>query len=340
MFCAKCGRKEEVLIENLCERCFWENKEIKIPREIGITICPSCFSYLRGKRWVKGRDLETTVIEGCINEIIKLSKVQRDLKIADIKGKIEEYSNEFPIRVELRIELSFGEFSKILESRGIIHYQRCNRCIEASHGKYDAIVQIRGFDEEALSTVNSIIEEFKIMNGRPEISEIKKVANGMDVKFMSVNRARLFTKKISERVKVEIKESAKISGMRGGSIHYTTTISIRRSPIEIGRLICIGDGIFRILKTHGGRIIAENLESGEIKELDYKDIEKSLIIEESSMKEVLLKSFKEGKVELLDVKRGQCFEVPVNSVQKGLKVGEFGILIAFKDREYIIRKIL
>lgn len=340
MFCVRCGIEEGKLIENLCEKCFWESREIKIPNEVRIIICPSCFSYLKGKKWIKRRNLESAVIESCINEVVKLSEIKGGLKIVDIKGEIEGYSNELPTKVELKIKLSFKELSKTLESRGVVFYQKCNRCIEVSHGKYNAIVQIRGFDEKELSIVETIIEDFKIINGKPEISEIKKIANGIDVKFMSVNKARLFAKRVSERVRAKIKESAKISGIKEGNVHYITTISIRGFPIEIGKLICIGDGIFKVLEFRGGKIIVKNLENEETKELNYKDIKKSLIVEESCMREVRLESFEGGKVELLDIKKGYRFQLPVSSVQKGLKVGDLGVLITFKDREYVIGKML
>ncbi|MDH5807173.1 MAG: NMD3-related protein [Candidatus Methanomethylicaceae archaeon] len=331
MFCAKCGKRNIKLITNLCEECFWESREVKIPSEVKIIVCPICSSYLRGKKWIRKENLKSAIIEGCIYEIKKLSKLNKDLKITNIT--IEEY----PI-IKLKIEVSFENFSKIFISESKIIYQKCDYCRKVSQGKYEAIVQIRGWDKKTLSLINPIIEEFKIINGKPEISEIKEVVNGIDIKFMSVNKARLFTKRILEKMNVEIKETAKISGMKEGELHYITTISIRAPPIKIGKIICIGDKIFRILEFHKGKIIAEDLENEKIVNLNRNDVEKSLIIED--MREVIIKSINNGIVKLLDIKEGKDFEIPINNIQKGMKEGEFGILITFKDREYVLKKTL
>lgn len=334
MFCAKCGSKNGKLIANLCEECFWESREVKIPREVRVIVCPICFSYLRGKKWIKKQNLELAIIEGCTYEVERLSELHGDLKISNIKEKMEE----FPRRIKLEVEVSFENFSKIFISEGHVIYQKCNRCREAFQGKYEAIVQIRGWDRKALSLINSIIEEFKVVDGRPEISEVKEGVNGMDIKFMSVNKARLFTKKISERMCVEVKESAKVSGVKEGTLHYVTTISIRAPPIKTGKIICIGDKIFRILKLHKGKIIAQDLENERTVNLNRSDVEKSLIIEDS--KEVLIESMSNDMARLLDIKEGKKFEFPISNIQKGMKIGDLGFLITFKDREYVLKKTL
>lgn len=336
MFCAKCGRMNCKLIANLCEECFWESREAKIPSEVKVVICPICFSYLRGKKWVKKRDLKSAAIEGCTYEVEKLSELHGGLKISSVKEEVDE----LPRRIKLKVEVSFENFSKIFSSEGKILYQKCKRCREVSQGKYEAIVQIRGWDEKALSSIKSIIEEFKIVNGKPEISEVREVVNGVDVKFMSVSKARLFAKRISEKMSVEVKESAKISGMKEGALHYVTTISIRAPPIEVGKLICRGDRVLKILENRRGRIIAEDLEDGKIVNLSRSDVEKSLVIEENNVKEVLIESISDGVVKLLDVKNRKSIEVPISSVQKGMKEGDVGILITFKDRECVLKKTL
>lgn len=334
MFCSKCGRKNGRLIANLCEECFWESREAKIPSEVKVVVCPICSSYLRGKKWVKRQSLEKAIVEGCAHEVERLSELRGDLKISSIKEDVEE----IPDRIRLEVEVSFEDFSRTFTSKGNVVYQRCDRCKEVAQGKYEAMVQIRGWDKKALSSINSIIEEFKVVNGKPEISEVKEVANGIDVKFMSVNKARLFAKRISERMKAEVKESAKVSGMREGAPHYVTTISIRAPPTKAGKIICIGDRIFRILEFHRGRIIAQDLESGKTVNLSRGDVERSLIIEDS--KEVLIESMSNGTVKLLDVKEGRKFELPINNIQKGMKIGDAGILITFKDKEYVLKKTL
>ncbi len=328
-FCIKCGAKNKELINNLCEDCFWDEKLVDIPSEINLILCSSCTSYLHGKKWIKKKDFDSLLNESIITELKK--KLSKNILLKNIEILRDE---RIPNKILIRVEISIDNISKKIEVLGNISYRKCNYCQAVSTGKYKTIVQIRNINEEYLEKIKSIIEEFHSFNGRIEISEVKELKEGINIKFMSISKARLFAKKISSITGAKIIETAKTIGYKRGEPNYIITISIRLPIRNIGEIISIEDKIYKILGIVKGKILVQNLETNKKILLDYKEIEKAEKIES---KKVRIEAKKGKFVTLLDMENKYFIDVPIEEIKENLKEGDYGILINFKGKEKIIK---
>lgn len=328
-FCIKCGAKNKKLINNLCEECFWSEKSIDIPNEINLVLCSSCTSYLHGKKWIKKKDFNSALNESILTELKK--KLSKNILLKNIEI-IKDEKN--PNKIIIIVEICLENLSKKFEILGNISYKKCDYCQAVDSGKYKTIVQIRNISNEYIDKIKSIIKEFQILNGRKEITEVKEVKEGINIKFMSVSKARLFARKISSITGAKIVETAKTIGFTKGEPNYVVTISVRLPLKNIGEIISLDNNIYKILGVVKGKILVQNLETNKRILLDYDKIEKAEKIE---FKKVRIESKKGRFVTLLDVDNKCFIDIPLEEIQKDLKEGDYGLLINFKGKEIVVK---
>lgn len=281
-FCPKCGAKGKRFIENLCEDCFWSERSDRIPREVKVTLCSSCLSYLQGKRWLRKRDPESAATEGALNEMKRTLKLTNDTRLSGISCSIKEKTpGGLPKKIDLKITLTSAEASRSFEREASVVYSLCDYCRDVAFGKYEALVQIRGesgrLTDKGRKAVESVIEQFyrKVeRRGRGGITEIKETHNGLDIKFLTTSKARFFAKKLSETTGASVTESAKMVGMdrRRGSVHYRTTLSVKLPALEVGDIISFHNRRFRIIGHHRRNFVVEDLENRKRKTLTRRSL--------------------------------------------------------------------
>ncbi len=344
-FCPKCGATGKNIINNLCEECFWKERAQNIPNDITVTLCSSCFSYLQGKRWVRKKNPESAALEGTINEIQRTVRLPSGTKVLKIDGSITEWNkNGLPKKIALEIALSADGTFHTVKREAQITYQLCNFCQGITDGKYEALVQIRSetgrLSEENRKAVELNIDQFYrkvVESDRLDITEIKEREWGIDIKFLTRSKAKLFAKKLSESTGAEVKESARLVGMdrRTGGRHYRTTISVKLPALKIGDLISLQDKVLMIVGYHTGNLVVEDLDGHKRRTLTRRSLIAVTKIDGENIKRVSIGSRSENSVTLLDLDENRFFELPSEKISGNLKEGDKGILVNVKGEERV-----
>ncbi len=348
-FCPKCGSKGKTLIKNLCETCFWDQRVSHIPNNLIVKLCRSCLSYLQGKKWVRIRkkDPNSVALEGAINELKRNITIPKDTKILKIEGGATEWNlSGLPKKVVLDITLTSEGASSSLKREATVEYITCDFCQSVASGKYEALVQIRGeegqLSEESRKTVESSIDKFyrNVLKDRSDITEIQEKDGGIDIKFLTSSKARLFAKKLSEITGADLKETAKIMGTdrMTGKRHYRTTISVKLPALEPGDLVSFKERIFKVLGHHRGKLILEDVEDHKRRSLSQRATADVAKIDKTDIKRVSIGARSGSTVTILDLEEKRFLELPSEKISGDLKEGDVGLLINLDGKEKVIRR--
>lgn len=351
-FCPKCGSEGQSLINGLCEVCFWEDALDDFPRLILLTMCSSCFCHLQGKRWVRRREAadEEKVIEGAKEELLKISDLGESLEIRHVDGKITEwFKSGLPKTVELEAEVTekSSGLSRKKKTYVSIEYRLCHDCYCVASGKYDALVQIRAagrkLDSEDRKILETIFERFYRRaegRGRSDVTDVKDHEGGVDVKFLSMNMARMFVRELSDATGATPFESARIMGAERstGGTHYRTTIAVKLPIFRVGELI-EGEGtLYQIMGYHRGRAVVEALkERGRKRSLSRDQLDASRRVGFNEYKRVRLDSKTKVVSSFFDLEEKRFIELPSGIVPRNMNEGDVGIMITIDGKENIFK---
>jgi nonsense-mediated mRNA decay protein 3 len=340
------------LIHGLCEACFWEDALDDFPRLILLTMCSSCFCHLQGKRWVrrKGDANEEKVIEGAKEELLKTSDLAENLEIRDVNGSITEwFKSGRPKTVELEAEVQekSSGLSRKAKTSVNIEYRLCHDCYCVASGKYDTLVQIRAdgrkLDGEDKKILETIFERFYRRTegrGRSDVTDVKDHEGGVDVKFLTMNMARMFVRELSDATGATLFESARIMGLdrSTGGTHYRTTIAVKLPIFRAGELI-EGEGtLYQIMGYHRGRAVVEALkERGRKRSLSRDQLDASRRVDFSEYKRVRLDSKTKVVGTFFDLEEKKFFELPSGIVPRDMNEGDVGIMVTIDGKENIFK---
>lgn len=351
-FCPVCGDEGQELVEGLCEKCFWEEASKPFPRELQLNACSSCFCHLQGKRWIRGKGEtgDEKVIESAKREFARSLRLPQSIELGEMEGDVVERTKSgLPKTVHLRVNVIHKASGSQRElSSGVgVEYRQCHDCYCLSSGKYEAIVQIRAegrkLDGEDNALVDGAMENFFRRTegrGRSDISEVKEHEGGLDVKFITLNMARMFAKELSDSAGASLMETSKIMGIdkSSGGQRYRTTISLKMPTLRKGELIEVGGEVFRIRGYHRGRLVVEQLsKSGITRSLPDSQLKDSRRIMPEDVKRVRLDSLSGSFGTFFDMDSKRFFELPSDLIPKDMEQGEAGLLIALEGRQRLYR---
>jgi nonsense-mediated mRNA decay protein 3 len=351
-FCPKCGSEKGEFVGSLCVPCFWEGVLENLPKELDLTICRYCHSYLHGKRWVQRPDVkgEERIIEGAAAEAEKQLELPEGVEIEGISGAISGRSEDGdPSNVELTVSLMDIASGQKREVKLIvlIGHQLCHNCYCAATGKYDAIVQVRAegrrLDTLDKDTVEGVIKGFSVRSeerGKAEISQVKENEGGIDIKFTDLNPARMFVKELASITGADIVESARIVGLdkRTGGRTYRTTLAVKLPKLRVGDMLEMNENIFRVSSFHRGRAVVESLsEPGPLRSASQAQLEGSKRISGEDVKRVRMESNTEQFSTFLDLEGKSFFELPAKMVPHRMQPGDHGLLINMDGKEYLVK---
>jgi nonsense-mediated mRNA decay protein 3 len=240
MFCVECG-KEGKTYDGLCLDCYLKKELIKIPDEIKITFCRGCDAYKIKDKWLRGN------FEEDIKEYIR---------------KNIETNISFEIDMEDNVVICKGFFEgrEILKEKEIkikIKESLCNQCSLFRGGYYEAILQIRGADEEK----GKIIDEFIKSNVGIEksfISKKVKVRGGIDYYIGSKKVASHIAKELKKEFDAEHIFSSSLFGLKNGRKVYRDTHLIRLPEYKKNDFIKFEGSLYKIVSI-GKKIEIEGL---------------------------------------------------------------------------------
>jgi nonsense-mediated mRNA decay protein 3 len=352
IFCPKCGAEGRKLAHGLCESCFWEEQLEGFLKEFKVPMCNSCFSYLHGKRWVRKREgmPEEKVIEGAKDEFMRLADLPEGVEFGEIEGEVTERAKSgLPKMILLTTTLTERDsgISTKVRSLGRVDYRLCQDCYHVASGKWEAVVQIRAegrrFEDEDMMAVERVFENFYRRTegrGKPEVSEVKEHEGGIDVKFITLNAARMFVRELTETTGASVVESAKIMGIdkRTGGSHYRTTIATKMPSLRVGELIELDGKVFQIAGHHRGRLVVKDLSEGEGKRsLAHNQLAMAKKIKSNEYRQVRLEAKTARFGTFLDLVDKKFFDLPIDFVPKDMTEGDVGVLICVNGNEAVYK---
>lgn len=251
MFCARCGRKPEgSLIEGLCLQCFVETRGIPLNYRLEVEQCPSCGRYRVAGRWAHlGSQVDKWARERLLKVFEKLMRGY-DVLLEDVSVRGDSFV----------LTLSVGGRKAVLRGalEKVARRTPCPVCSRSKVEAYEAVVQVRAGSAEDLGLVRALVE--RALQTVPEeraaeVLSVEELEEGVDVKTLSHSAARLIANQIrSLHPAVEVRETHKVVGMKGGKRRSKLTISVR----------LLRSSCYSVVGYDEGPALAELLPSGRV----------------------------------------------------------------------------
>ncbi len=223
IFCPKCGKNTDKLIESLCRECYIKSKKlVEINAPLRLELC-RCGRVNRKNRWI----LKESLKESISGHILENIKADRGTKIKiDCESRLIEGKTTIPVT----ITVSKGT-AKAKEKTSItIITMVCPDCSRLSGGYFEATMQLRGKInkiEEIKQYIEKRIDELKKATDLSFIGGIEKVNGGYDLKIGSAKVAKKVAREVKNKYDMDIKESFKQWGVKNGKDIYRATIAIK-----------------------------------------------------------------------------------------------------------------
>ncbi len=241
-FCSVCGRVTDELIENMCGRCYVdERRPMKITPRIEARACKDCLRYFRRGRWTNAKEekgmLEEAALAAAEDSIrVEMPKPKVELFVGTPKKtSASVYLIPFTATAKGRIEgleIEAEESAEVRLSLGI-----CEDCSRQRGGYYEAILQLRGdalSDENKRREVRRFVLEraAKGEERRAFVARIEEPKEGLDFYLGSAKVARKLARALQQKFGGTTTESAKLFGKREGKEIYRVTIAVRLPKTE------------------------------------------------------------------------------------------------------------
>lgn len=234
------------MIQGLCQRCFvGENRLLRAPAELEVTICGRCGAYLLGKRWHEAG--EGDAIANAIR-----ATVLSNLKVAHLSdaGTKFFHPREAP-ELELWVEPKLAEREINVRAKGKVHELQvepqfdearikfmlkrstCDVCGLKSARHYEAILQVRGKPmKEKSSKIKKILQQLAMNASKRErsafIAKVEERREGFDLYVNPVSLAKQMASMLKLEFGAKIKESSKLIGQtRDGRRKFRFSILVR-----------------------------------------------------------------------------------------------------------------
>jgi len=356
-FCAKCG-KEEVsgkYIHGLCKSCFWEGPVQYVPTEFALTFCKSCLSHLQGKKWVRQRakKADEDLIEAARIELMRIADIPEGTVIAKADGTVTDRDDRgLPKTLVLKValkEMACGTCTEV-ESVAGVAYTFCSECDSASRGIFGALVQIRSegrtVDEEDRKFIDAAFastEKKTRLRNRQEVTEIKEKEGGIDVKFVSLHTARIFTRDLFDRTGATISEHPQLIGLDkdDGSRAYRNTIAVRFPRLRRGTVMEYDGKAYQVVGVDKGMFSIENVaERYDRINLTRRELERARLLKRNEVRRVRLDAKAPACGTLYDLEGERFIEVLSEIISKHLEKGEEGIMLVVGGREQVYKAVV
>ena len=140
---------------------------------------------------------------------------------------------------------------------------------------YEAIVQLRSQEGDVGEATHFVLEAAKSKSLEGVfISKKKKVATGLDL-YLSSNRFAIEVgRQLFREFGGELKISRKLFSQhrQTSRILYRMTVLFRMPPFRVGAFILLNEKAFRVAEIAKKVVVAEDIETGKLFELQYKDV--------------------------------------------------------------------
>ncbi|RLF01771.1 MAG: hypothetical protein DRJ59_05325 [Thermoprotei archaeon] len=351
-FCAICGKRGTILIDNLCADCYRKQHPlIDVPPLVKITLCRSCYSYYDRGKWMSPQAQET--IYDVIMRAIKARVSARIKERGRVIGKELQVDFKYPkegteLPVILKVTGSIHEeippYVEEYRLTAIVHFELCPSCRIVVGGKEKAIVQVRAKGRSLSKKEKRVIEEIV----REELARLyerdkgavvleKKEDDGrIDFYLASVHAARQLAHSIQQHFSGKILETQKVLGIsRTGRTITRSTIRVLIPPFKEGDIIILKNVPHKILRIQKASVKVLSLQNFEEKSVSLARLFKEdiKIIDEKDVG--LIMSVKPPSVLVLSLSKYETLDLYFEKIPFWMKENESVMLVKWEGKVYI-----
>lgn len=344
--CVKCGREVDRLVDGrLCPSCFISLYGLgEAPRELRLTICPRCGSYRFQGAWYppppggleevaalvfQARFRPTPYTEYYRVDRVEILEDEEPRALVTLVGRLRGDSAERSVEYSVRLR---------------VEKQLCPACHRRASGAPMAIVQVRGYGgrlgeegrvavEEALSRLEEGLRE--------AIISVEDVREGLDIKMLDQQAARVLASKLRSSLAASVKESHKLIGQRrDGRRLYRMTLSVRLPFFTEGSLVDYEGGLARVEEIDRGHVLVRPLGERRLRRLTVEeawrrlqpprlDDEKDVVVASAGPEWIQLQELG-GAYEFIELRRGEV------RIEGEPREGKNARLVVHRGRYYLL----
>ncbi|MDI6644760.1 MAG: 60S ribosomal export protein NMD3 [Methanobacteriaceae archaeon] len=346
MFCPRCGRSGQDLVEGLCKTCFINDISLlEIPDEIEVIVCAHCGSALRQGKWYDQDSTEEETIYNAIISNITANKCAEDVEIW-VEELIVRGSNiKCLVHVQAKV---LGEIVKQEYDLNVKLLKNvCPECSKYASGYYEAVIQIRAHNrlpsnkevEKIDQIISGQIDRLSKKNKMAYVSERIVLKEGIDYYIGSYKVSKKLVNVLKEELGGVVKESPRLMGKdkSTGKELFRIWISFRLPNFHVGDFIKYGNFIGQLISVDGRKIQFRDLDTGQISSIqwrDYGNIE--VVAKKEDAEETTLTAKTPTSIQILDPDDYQPVDIDINPETKDIEVGELVLVIKIRDRLYIV----
>lgn len=313
-FCVECGKKGKTY-NGLCIDCYIKSRKFFEIPSINISICRNCGAYYINK-WRKEdmwKDIEEYLKRNIKAEIEYEIEIDKEKNKIILKGNFEGKE----IRDEEKLKINFKK-------------RLCEKCSLQKGGYFEAIVQVRGIDEEQCKEIEKMAER-KIEEKDSFISKKERKEYGIDFYIGSKKAAISLAKEIKEKFGGEMKKSSSLVGMKDGKRIYRDTYAIRLPEYKAGKYLKFEERLYKIVSI-GKKIEMEDVESKDKKQVYREELKKAIKVDLEEIDAIVLHEDEKG-IYVMDTKNYRTFFV---KKPKKWKKGKKIKIVEYNGRIYAV----
>jgi len=224
LICAICGRSDVKIssVKGICKDCFIKQGLISNIKPLKLTICPRCFR-IRKDRWMRmnrfedielfiEKEFEKKIVtkEGVILESLNISL---DPSLLFAKAEADLFLQYYDEYVSLDLDLEI-DLKKNL----------CDNCLRLKTENYEALIQIRSFDNNLLDEFESLLDDLSEEESESLIKK-ERYNYGLDIYFSSLAQARKLVREFRKKRICRYKETRSI--VSGPKYRYTILLDFK-----------------------------------------------------------------------------------------------------------------
>jgi len=210
-FCFECGKTTDKLADGRCEDCLGKRAFVELPEKIEVTQCTKCKKVLARNKWIDF-NIEKTVES--------LSKVRGKVARVEAKEGLKKITATFFLVPHSSNDIIKETHEAVFHINKVI----CSSCSREHSGYYEAVLQLRGFDDNDLEKMGDIFA----MLERKTFYRINEVPGGFDVKVGNKLAVGAAASDVRKKFRSDIKKSSKIVTKIDGRDVHRKFILIRK----------------------------------------------------------------------------------------------------------------
>lgn len=295
-FCAKCGTplQEDVLDPSkfLCAKCNIQSQgDFPVPSNISLRKCFRCgaFSLIKDEQqfeWQYKPDAEDELdflsrilYEHIFSKLEKKTKLMYQIFVSSTLNLSKDQTIEVIVQTDPSGQGHF--IQKTLNLR--VKERQCEHCAKKLGGRFDAVIQIRIFndrDQPRLVEIMEYIHQLDCSNQQEKancfISKIEPTTNGYDIKVSNNVVLKSMVASLRGKFNFEMKLSKTLSGVdhqTGGEL-YRNFVLLKLVPVQRNDVVRIEDKIYLIKNFVKNKVLVQNKTTGKNTQLPFTIFEK------------------------------------------------------------------